>query len=431
MNKISFTIFLALIAFQSCKQQVIEKQDTLGTNLSQNPDHRIDEVRVPNGFSWETSRNVKVKITTNDTRFKNELHKIEVYNKKPELGGKKLAEGSVSTDKAFETLILTPFMDKSFYIQKIAPDGSKDFELCAIVGNQALAEIKVDNTQKIVLGKSDGGGNSPIGDMDGDGVADDLDCYPSDPTKAFCNTYGIATLAFEDLWPHKGDYDMNDMVINYSYKVITNATNHVVRVEADYTLRATGGSYNNGFGVEFPISRASINTVQGATLETNQSKAVLIVFQDMRAEMKMWNTIPNAAGSPTVDYQVSFNVSNGPTLAQFGLGAYNPFIWNGSNGFGRGYEVHLPGGMPTDLANTSLLGTGADASQLINGDTYISKNDRSPWAINIPIEFDYPIEKADINTAYTKFSTWVSSGGTQYVDWYTNQNGYRNNSNIY
>ena len=53
-------------------------------------------------------------------------------------------------------------------------------------------------------------------DCDNDGVSDVYDDYPCDASKAYNryfpseNEYG--TLAFEDLWPHTGDYDMNDLV---------------------------------------------------------------------------------------------------------------------------------------------------------------------------------------------------------------------------
>jgi LruC domain-containing protein len=273
--------------------------------------------------------------------------------------------------------------------------------------------------------------STPISDTDGDGVADSNDDYPTDPNKAYNNAYGTSTVAFEDLWPFKGDYDLNDVVVNYTYNVVTNAANNVVRVEATYVLRATGGSFNNGFAVQFPINRSAVSGVSGATLEAGQTKAVLVIFNNMRSEMNRWNTVIGEPTSAPITYNVAFNVSGAPSLASFGLGAYNPFIWNGTAGFGRGYEIHLPGQLPTDLATTSLFGTGSDATNLGNGDTYVSKDGRYPWAINIPVSFAYPKEKADINTAYNHFASWVSSGGSSYADWYTNGSGYRNAANIY
>ncbi len=277
----------------------------------------------------------------------------------------------------------------------------------------------------------DGNGAAPILDDDKDGVCNENDEYPDDCDKAHKNICGTSTVAFEDLFPYKGDYDLNDVVVSYTYKVITNAANKVVKVEATYQLRATGGHFENGFGVQFPINRNQVSGLSGATLEQGQSKAVLILFTNMHNELSSWNTFPNQAAVPFVSYNVSFNVTGAPSLESFGLSSFNPFIWNGTEGYGRGYEVHLPGKLPTDLADKSLFGTGDDASNIGSNDTYISKDGRYPWAINIPATFNYPIENADINIAYLKFATWVSSGGNLYKDWYTNGNAYRNNAFIY
>ncbi|MDZ4668874.1 MAG: LruC domain-containing protein [bacterium] len=268
-------------------------------------------------------------------------------------------------------------------------------------------------------------------DTDADGVCDVDDCEPTNANVATCNTYGTGTLAFEDLWPSKGDYDMNDVVITYNYTVKANASNKVTRVEASYTLRATGGSFQNGFGIQFPVDRSKVSNVTGATLEANQSKAVLVLFNNMRSEMNQWNTVKGGATSATVTYNVSFNIANGPTLAEFGLSYYNPFIWNNTSGFGRGYEIHLPGGMPTDLANPALFGTVSDNTNIGMNRTYVSKDGSFPWGLHIPATFNYPKEKADINSAYLKFGNWVTSGGSLNTDWYTNGSGNRNTENIY
>ncbi len=266
-------------------------------------------------------------------------------------------------------------------------------------------------------------------DEDKDGVKDNDDDYPTDPNKAFNNPTGTGSIAFEDQWPSTGDYDLNDVVVNYNYNVVTNAANKVVRVEGSLTLRATGGSFQNGFGVQFPVERSKVSGVTGATLEAGQTNAVLVLFENMRTQMTNWNTVKPGGTSPVVNYNIAFNVSNGPSLSTFGLSCYNPFIWNGS--MGRGYEIHLAGKTPTDLANGSVFGTNRDASNIATGDTYVSKNGRLPWAIQTPANFSYPKEKSDINTAYSKFASWVVSGGTLFTDWYSNTSGYRNAENIY
>jgi LruC domain-containing protein len=281
----------------------------------------------------------------------------------------------------------------------------------------------------------DGNGTATVIDTDGDGVADILDAFPTDPTKAYISSGGIGTVAFEDQWPSKGDYDMNDVVMNYHYHVITNASNVVVQVTATFNLLATGGNIGRGFGVQFPITRNTVSgltsTLAGATLEAGQTNAVITLFSNQRPLMTTWNTQPGIAQSPTVADSISFTVTNGPTLSAFGEDGYNPFIWNmGSDN--RRREVHLTGKIPTQLADQGLFGTSADNTSVAASRYYVSKTGL-PYAISVPTAtFSYPIEGTDITLVYLNFAQWAQSGGSLFTDWYSNiAVGYRNTSLIY
>jgi LruC domain-containing protein len=82
------------------------------------------------------------------------------------------------------------------------------------------------------------------------------------------------------------------------------------------------------------------------------------------------------------------------------------------------------------LADVSKFGTGDDDSNPATGKYYMSDN-ALPWAINLPVKFDYPAEKEDITKAFLKFNDWVASRGFNYMDWYQNKNGYRQASKLY
>ena len=283
---------------------------------------------------------------------------------------------------------------------------------------------------------AEGNGSAPVKDTDGDGVLDNIDDYPHDATKAFNNYYpsgGVddgATVLFEDMWPQKGDYDMNDVVMSYQLKVVTNAANKVVELSGTYNLNARGGIFENGFGIEFPVSRNLVSNVRGAVLEEGQEKAVLILFMNMQNELLYMNTRPADPFSPSKTYTIGFSVTNGPSLSEFGLGEYNPFIWD--RGKGRSYEVHLPGHLPTSLADPKHFDSGHDASNPLKGKYYVT-SEGFPWAISVPVKnLSYPLEGVDVGTAYLKLSQWVVSGGVNFTDWYSNRaSGYRNESNFY
>lgn len=279
---------------------------------------------------------------------------------------------------------------------------------------------------------------APKPDTDKDGVIDECDDYPNDPTKAFnnysCNfENGGSTLTFEDNWPAQGDYDMNDVVLTYKHMAVTNAKNIIVRVEGEYNLLASGGTNRNGVGVMFNLPKGNAKNFLSSNNvlpEDGQDSLVVILFKDTRSAQEHWNTIPGEATSKSVKTIFSFDVVNGPNLKTIGIGGYNPFIWNNSSASGRGHETHLRGKNPTKLANLALFNTIDDASA---AGKYYSTAKNHPWALELPIaDFKYPTELSNIKNAYLKYADWATSGGAKSLDWYKNTNsGYRDNSKIY
>ncbi|RRN77228.1 LruC domain-containing protein, partial [Pseudoxanthomonas sp. SGD-10] len=279
---------------------------------------------------------------------------------------------------------------------------------------------------------TEGNGTAPkpvVKDTDGDGVADDLDAFPTDATKAFKH-YSLnyanhgSSLAFEDNWPYKGDYDLNDIVLTYRYMIVTNSQNKVVRIEADYKLLATGGAFRNGAGVQFNIPSTSAKNFtgpQGTYLENGQDSIVVILFENSRNEQPTWNTDLSQAASEVKQYSIGFDIENGPLISVLGIGVYNPFIWNSTSGYGRGFETHLLGKAPTKKADISLFGTGDDNS--VVGRKYSTK-DNLPYALEIPTApFEYPLERVAITDAYLNFADWASSAGATAEEWYNQVEG--------
>lgn len=286
-------------------------------------------------------------------------------------------------------------------------------------------------------------------DTDGDGVSDTMDDYPTDPNKAYNNFYPSknvnATLAFEDLWPSKGDYDFNDLVVDYNINQITNAKNQIVELNSKYTLRAIGASYRNAFAVELNMLPDNVKSVSGQLLnkqifklaangtEKNQSKAVIVIFDNANdaisvpAQSSLINTVKGSTYYQPKTLNIKVELVNPITMSQFGTPPYNPFIVvNGE----RGREVHLPGSKPTDLVDKKLLGTMHDNTNLAAGKFYMSDK-YLPWAINIPVSFDYPAEKQDITKTYLLFDAWANSRGYSHMDWYLPKAGFRDNEKIY
>ena len=274
-------------------------------------------------------------------------------------------------------------------------------------------------------------------DTDGDGVKDALDEFPADPGAAFSSYYPGSstwgTLAFEDQWPRRGDYDMNDVVMGYRTREIMNAARQVTALSIDYRLLARGGLSDSGFGVHLPGLPAS--AVAGATLavdggppqvvgvEPGQAEATFIVTPSVQAHLPVGTDAgcPFAntqAGCPTVA-AVSFTLTlnfTAPQAASRFASPYNPFIYRSSD---RGREVHLPGRAATTLADRTRFGSEDDrtpASGTGSG-SYLDAQ-RRPWALDIPAPWSPPLEVTDLMQPYPRFSEWAQSAGSSARDWY-------------
>ncbi|KAA8484981.1 LruC domain-containing protein [Arcticibacter tournemirensis] len=243
---------------------------------------------------------------------------------------------------------------------------------------------------------------------------------PISYTKSVNYDNGGSTLIFEDNWPSKGDFDLNDIVISYKYLITKNSSNKAIKLEATYTLLASGADYKNGFGVELPtlFSNAVLSDKSNASiaLEQGQEKAVVILFENAREVQQNWNTVVGNARSASVTYSFTITFNNPVSLADnpFDL---NPFVFKKGTTVGRN-EIHLPDYRGTSFAGT-ILGNGDNSASRY----YLTKDKGLPWAVNVPVaSFKYPVETMDISLAYPLIKDWAKTGGVEADKWYNNGN---------
>ena len=291
--------------------------------------------------------------------------------------------------------------------------------------------------------------SGPVQDADGDGVDDEEDDYPNDSERAFDIYYPaqdeFGSLGFEDNWPGKGDYDFNDLVVDYNYHQVLNAGNEMVDMTGLFSVRAIGASFENGFGIQLGADPEDVSNVTGIEVpgeyinlaanntEMGQDKATIILFENA------FDILPHPGGglgvnteqnAPYVEPElmtIEVEMQNPVHVDEIGLAPFNPFLIIDKE---RGREAHLADKEPTSLANQSYFATADDDSDQVSGRYYKTANNL-PWAIDIPAYYNYPLEKIVIIDAYNHFEDWAQSEGGEYADWYLNEAGYRNSSNIY
>ena len=282
------------------------------------------------------------------------------------------------------------FNDAVFYAKANPPDAIQ-------VGN--LAAIETAN------------------DADGDGINDELDDFPFDPDKAFNNflpsVNSTGKLVYEDLWPSQGDYDFNDLALDYSFNLIANGDNLVTAIDASFSIENIGGSLHNGFAFVLPIAPNLVDAISGQILNgtyetvaangtetgTNANETVIIVAGDCF----------DLEGQ-TINLTIDFTTAIAPQ--DLGEVPFNAFLIANQD---RTREIHLPDFPPTSKAG--LLGTGDDFSDPSVG-RYYKTTTNLPWALNIYEGFVAPPENIPITLQYPRFVNWANSGGVQDLDWY-------------
>jgi len=280
-------------------------------------------------------------------------------------------------------------------------------------------------------------------DTDKDTIPDYLDAFPTDPLRASRRYYPSATafgqLMFEDNWPRKGDYDLNDLIVAYRITEELNAKEQVVGLKLFYDIVARGASYSNGFALHLPgigteliqekdakgnpVTTLQIGDKPPAALspEKGQAEAVFVLANDVNTltatgvsvgDCKFFNTVTGCPYQEPV--RLTAEVRFTKPLARVGTPPYNPFIFATYN---RGREIHLVDQVPTSKADPKLFGMNDDGSEPENGRFYRTKNNHV-WAIDIPESIEYPIERRDLVGVYPAFELWAESSGAKARDWF-------------
>lgn len=224
-------------------------------------------------------------------------------------------------------------------------------------------------------------------------------------------------LAFEDVWPYQGDFDMNDVIVRYKCDVTKNETNEITKTVNNYTIVWSGALMNNTFCYEDSNISAGAGTVAitGGDGKSTQDGDVIYLAK---------NVLGYANNTEKTTFTVETTFTNPIAKDKFQYPPYNPFITANND---NAVEVHLTDAKPTAAANQSLLGTGHDVSKPESGHYYVTfvGEQQMPFAIHMMFDskedaqtFVLMEEKTHIDVAYPNFIKWILSGGEDCRDWY-------------
>lgn len=231
--------------------------------------------------------------------------------------------------------------------------------------------------------------------------------------------------AFEDEWPKAGDYDMNDVLVQYTYQKVFNIFNEILSESFIFkTLYNKSTVFTNGLGfilsnegnaqsTEYFIRKENekdFTVASGADKFTRESNAIILT--------------DNVKTNPNAEYKVTFKYGdkNSNKKQETSIDA---FIYRPSKE-GNRLEVHCPMKKPTSKVDTSLFGQYEDCSKPNEGIYYVSNQENIyPFAFYLSNanandiaelkNFDKN-EKKSISEIYPKFIDWAKYGTN--ADWY-------------
>ena len=246
-----------------------------------------------------------------------------------------------------------------------------------------------------------------------------------DPIVTYDSSLGV--VAFEDNWPRKGDYDLNDVVVKYSssVKLVKKANEtqvYATDIEDRFTLIHTGADFKNGFSYKLPYSLGDIESIEiddaDASYSSDGDGVIIDLCKDVTAFIAAYKD-PATPKHFNVRIKLKANRITQDAYNQ-NPAPYNPFISPAA-----GVEVHLPYYKPTSRAFPLLFGTEDDRSDSSKGLYYVSgENVNYPFAIHLSgiEEFVIPTETKSIDITYPEYTKWVESGFERYLDWYSKPN---------
>ena len=250
------------------------------------------------------------------------------------------------------------------------------------------------------------------------------------------------TYLFEDLWPQKGDYDMNDACVEYIQGTYKDHWNDTYGETFSFKPRQNFATKKNG--IAFRLiggDRAEVNSNGGKTgkrISGYHLPAEVKLYLGSKditdqleydQENQIFYVIPDTKKNPGLTYTVEFlHIPDGsPQYYERNYKEYKSlvdvFLYRKEGD--KNWEVHTKGMEPTPKMNFDYFGKGDDLSKPADGIYYVRAGNY-PYALFLDGQqidkmskiFDIKNEGFTLDMMYPKYTKWVETEGKENSDWY-------------
>ena len=228
--------------------------------------------------------------------------------------------------------------------------------------------------------------------------------------------------AFEDKWPSKGDYDLNDAVINAKHEKEFNDKGKIVKETFYLTTYQNYVELTSGLALTLD-TKVTPKSVAMKKIAPESADAEVTTFTKDGDVYYLTDNIKGEIGST---YILELTYSS-PLTSSDEMASIKPFIYR-SEGNNLNWEVHIPMEAPTARMDYSYFRKDDDCSDYIHHlQQYFVRQGNYPFAFylkNADIDaFKETILKREnesipIDQFFPGFIDWSTSGGTTNQDWY-------------
>lgn len=224
--------------------------------------------------------------------------------------------------------------------------------------------------------------------------------------------------AFEDMWPDKGDYDLNDAVVNTKHEKEFNKDGKIIKETFYLTTYQNYVELTSGLAL-------TLNTKETPQISMKKMASGSSVAEEASyaTEGNVYYLTADFTGELGTTYILELTYAT-PLSSSEKLASIQPFIYRKDGNLN--WEVHIPMEAPTAKMNTNYFGKGDDRSNPANG-LYFVRQGNYPFAFYLKgadiNAFEQTIlkrsnEKVPIDKFFPGFIGWSTSGGTTNQDWY-------------
>lgn len=241
---------------------------------------------------------------------------------------------------------------------------------------------------------------------------------PENPTfPIIINENNNYTFIMEDLWPHLGDYDMNDFIFEIkNIRKTINENNQVLSMSFDILPKAAGSTKYLTAALQFEELLNGdfefTSTYKNSRIENDHQKANVILFENIHelfgvSTQNIINTYNHINKRESQLYTFTFNFNKPIYNNQLTIDKMNFYMIVDDLNINDRREIHLANYPSSNKVLSNTLNY-KDSNNMV-------------WAIMLPIiDFKYPTENTKIFDAYLEFNNWSKSNGEEYKTWYLN-----------